>query len=144
MAGGLASLEAAGEGTARRAGKEGGRQNWLTDVVEGVEDYVKLLHVRHAKLLVLDVAMVRCDLHVLVEAATPPFAVRLASGSGAERTEAPGAPEATGVRPAPKDGLGGDCCFALANVLAPEEELAVQVADIDGVQIDYLDFSEAR
>ena len=84
--------------------------------------------------------MVWYDLHVLVEAAAPPFAVRLASGSGVEMARRQGR---QGWEPAPKDGLSGDSCFALANVLAPEEELAVQVADIDGVQIDYLDFSEA-
>jgi len=44
---------------------------------------------------------------------------------------------------APEDSLGGDCGLALAHVLTPEEELAVQVAHVDGVQIDNFDLPEA-
>lgn len=44
----------------------------------------------------------------------------------------------------PEDSLGSDCCLALADVLATEQELPVEVAYVDRVKIDYLDLPEAR
>lgn len=41
------------------------------------------------------------------------------------------------------DKLGCDFGFVLANVTVTEEELTVQVGDVDGVHVDYMDFFKA-
>lgn len=41
------------------------------------------------------------------------------------------------------DKLGCDLRFVLANVGVAEEELTVQVGDVDGVHVDYMDFLKA-
>ena len=57
-----------------------------TDVVESIENEIKLLHIRHAKLFVFDVAVVRRHFYILVEAATTMFAVRISGHIAANAT----------------------------------------------------------
>ena len=40
-------------------------------------------------------------------------------------------------------GGAGDGAFGAADVLPAEEELAVEVGDVDGVEVDYFDVEEA-
>lgn len=40
--------------------------------------------------------------------------------------------------------LGCDFGLVSADVLVPEEELAVEVGEVDGVEVDYVDLGEAR
>lgn len=75
----------------------------LTEVVEGVDDEVKLLEKVDVELVVLDVAV---------------------QGGHAD------------VRVKLEGGLAGDDGFRTLDVLLLEEELAVQVREVDGVEVE--------
>jgi hypothetical protein len=113
-----------------------------TDIVERIEDDVELLHVGKSKLLVLDVAVVRLDIDLAVESARHCEGRACQARAWSRQTRRIGQQGGTGI--APEDRLGGNIGLALANVLAPEQELPVQVAHVDGVQVDDFDLAEAR
>jgi hypothetical protein len=99
-------------------------------VVERIEDNVEGLEPRDVELRVLDVVVVGLDLDVGVEPARRLFRnLSLVSAC----------PITASLQLAP-----AHQCLGLLDVLIAEQELPVEVAQVDGVQIDNVNLPEAR
>jgi hypothetical protein len=99
------------------------------DVVKGVEDYVKSLEPRDVESGVLDVVVIGFDRNVGVEG------VRRLFGNLLECQRILSHSRNVCRRPYQ--------CLRLLDVLVPKQELAVEVAEVDGVEVDNVDLAKA-
>lgn len=98
-------------------------------IIQGVEDEVELVEPRHSELCLLDVRMVGGDVGIGVEGLGD-FLRDLGALSECAHGNMPQVP-------------GPYQSFRLLYVFVPEEELSVQVREIDGVEVDDVDVTEA-
>lgn len=100
------------------------------EVVQRIEDDAKGLEPGDVELVVLDVGVVGLDVHAGVESAGG-FLRNLC-----RRLATP--------QPRPECAFSAYQCLGLLDVLIAEEELAIEIAQVDRVEVDDVDVAEAR